>query len=196
MNTFLHSQNPNIKPLEFIEKVLSFCDTGNALDLGAGTGRNAIFLAKKGFKVVALDLSGQSVDELTQYSAREGLSLKTFVYNLATNTPDFSNYNIILFTFILHYISKERGEELIATAQKQANTGTIHALAVITTEGDFFAKETQKKNFYLEPGNLAKKYEKEGWTVLSSFEENRAMAIKNADGTQMKNLVSFLIARK
>src|SRR3989338_9009989 len=117
---FSHSKALNSKPLEFIKKVLEFCNTGNVLDLGVGTGRNAIFLAKNGFKVDAIDVSPKYVDELTQYSIVENLPLKISIYDLAANTPDFSSYNIILFTFILHYLSKERGTELIDIAQKNA----------------------------------------------------------------------------
>jgi SAM-dependent methyltransferase len=45
---------------------------GRALDLAAGTGRNAVFLAQRGFRVFAVDISDRAVRELRR-SANAGV---------------------------------------------------------------------------------------------------------------------------
>jgi len=46
------------------------------LDLGSGLGRHAIFFAKKGFEVTAMDLSDYGVEHLKRWAEREGCKIK------------------------------------------------------------------------------------------------------------------------
>ena len=49
---------------------------GRALDLGAGDGRNAAFLAQHGFAVEAVDLSATAVAKLSSLARRTGLDIR------------------------------------------------------------------------------------------------------------------------
>ena len=49
-------------------------DSPQALDIGSYTGRNALFLARAGFHVRALDPSGPALDDLKQQADTEGLA--------------------------------------------------------------------------------------------------------------------------
>lgn len=46
---------------------------GRVLDLACGTGRNALFLARRGLEVVAVDLSGEGLHRLARRARAEGL---------------------------------------------------------------------------------------------------------------------------
>ena len=48
---------------------------GVALDVAAGTGRNAIFLAERGFRVVAIDISSIALDEARRRAEKKSLEL-------------------------------------------------------------------------------------------------------------------------
>jgi len=48
---------------------------GRALDLGAGEGRNAVWLAQGGWSVTALDVSGVALARAAQRAAEEGVPL-------------------------------------------------------------------------------------------------------------------------
>jgi SAM-dependent methyltransferase len=48
---------------------------GRALDIAAGKGRNAIFLAERGFDVVAIDVSPVALDEARGRAAGKSLSI-------------------------------------------------------------------------------------------------------------------------
>jgi len=194
---FIFSKNKNIKPLPIIEEIPPLLPKGaKVLDIGTGTGKNALYLAARGFDVDALDSSEETINELQKYIKDTGLSLQASLVDLSQTTPDFYQYNALLFTFIMHYLFKDRGEEVLRTARDNSPSGAIHALAVITTEGDFYRKEGQERKFYVKPGELKETYEKEGWSIISSFEQVRSMQIKNEDGSPMENLVSFLLAQK
>ena len=45
-----------VEPAEFLKKNLSLLPKGVALDIAAGEGRNAVFLAESGFTVDAVDM--------------------------------------------------------------------------------------------------------------------------------------------
>ena len=60
---------------------------GNVLCLAEGEGRNAIFLAKLGFHVTAIDQSDIGLEKLRVWASNEGLIIKTIV-------ADLENYKI------------------------------------------------------------------------------------------------------
>ena len=51
-----------VHPSSIVEAFYQFAKTGNALDIAAGNGRNAKYLAKKGFTVDAIDISKVGLD--------------------------------------------------------------------------------------------------------------------------------------
>lgn len=51
-------------PSDIVIKYHSLAPEGVALDLAAGTGRNALYLAERGFEVDAVDISDVAVDQL------------------------------------------------------------------------------------------------------------------------------------
>lgn len=55
---------------------------GEALDLGMGEGRNAIFLAQQGWRVTGVDYSDVAVNLARARAAKLGLSLQTVVKDL------------------------------------------------------------------------------------------------------------------
>ncbi|WP_308464387.1 class I SAM-dependent methyltransferase [Ferrimicrobium sp.] len=48
-----------------------------ALDLGCGEGRNALYLAREGFQVTAVDFADVALDRLRTVAANEGLTIET-----------------------------------------------------------------------------------------------------------------------
>jgi 2-polyprenyl-3-methyl-5-hydroxy-6-metoxy-1,4-benzoquinol methylase len=70
---------------------------GRALDIACGKGRNALFLAERGFSVVAIDISAVALDEARRRAAErnltvswqqadlEGIQLRESAYDLVVN---------------------------------------------------------------------------------------------------------------
>ncbi|MFH1731620.1 MAG: class I SAM-dependent methyltransferase [Planctomycetota bacterium] len=62
-----------------------------ALEIGAGTGSNAIWLAQQGFRVTALDLSSVAVDAARKKASRAGVGVEFVAADILTdaipNTP-------------------------------------------------------------------------------------------------------------
>lgn len=63
-------------------------NSGNAVDLGAGTGRDTLFLLKSGWHVLALDAEQQSIDIILERVDTANLQ------NLETNVSPFSEMRL------------------------------------------------------------------------------------------------------
>ena len=80
----------NDTPSDIIVRFAPFAPAGRALDIAAGTGRNALYLAGKGFVVDAVDISDVGLHSL---SGRHG--------NIRPVCADFDHYDITAQTYDL-----------------------------------------------------------------------------------------------
>ncbi|SDF72873.1 DNA (cytosine-5-)-methyltransferase [Sporomusa acidovorans] len=71
-----------IQPSELAEQIADILqgDTANKrlLDIGSGEGRNAIYFAKCGFQVDALEISAPGAEKIKQYSQLSGYAVHVF----------------------------------------------------------------------------------------------------------------------
>ncbi|MCX7914519.1 MAG: methyltransferase domain-containing protein [Thermodesulfovibrionales bacterium] len=60
---------------DFIESEINHDKTCNIIDIGCGTGRHSIELAKRGYKVTGIDLSGSQLQRARQKADIEGVEV-------------------------------------------------------------------------------------------------------------------------
>jgi SAM-dependent methyltransferase len=77
-----------------LKKAVADLAPTDALDLGCGEGRNALFLARAGFRVTAVDFADVALDRLHAVAANEGLTIETicedmFAYLALPHTFNF-----------------------------------------------------------------------------------------------------------
>lgn len=77
---------------ELVKRFSDLAKTGRALDIGAGNGRNALFLAEKGFQVDAIEISGVAVDLIRARSPKINCLQK----DLDAYHPQPDSYNLII----------------------------------------------------------------------------------------------------
>lgn len=75
------------------------------LDLGCGQGRDALFLARLGHDVVAVDAAPHGIAALKQAAARDGLPVEPIVADITTYAPS-GRFDLLLFDRILHMLSE------------------------------------------------------------------------------------------
>jgi ubiquinone/menaquinone biosynthesis C-methylase UbiE len=61
--------------VDFIEQEINFDKTKRILDMGCGTGRHAIELAKRGYNVTGIDLSGSQLKRAIEKAQKENLNI-------------------------------------------------------------------------------------------------------------------------
>jgi len=85
-----------IKVVKVIEDYAQLARGREALDIACGMGRNAKFLAEKGFKVDALDISSIAIKSLQNIENISALEVDFDVYTLKENS-----YDLVICTYFL-----------------------------------------------------------------------------------------------
>lgn len=75
------------RPAPFLEEVLPEIPRGRAIDLAAGSGREAVYLAMHGFQVEAWDRAPEALERAAALAARHGVSIETRVCDLEWRPP-------------------------------------------------------------------------------------------------------------
>lgn len=81
--------------------------SGRALDLGAGDGRNSLFLASRGFAVNAVDSSRAAVDKLNELACSAGLDIRAAVRDVREPEVIAGQYDVIVADTVLCQLSEE-----------------------------------------------------------------------------------------
>lgn len=114
---FFYGTNPN----EFLASNLELLkEHKEMLCLGEGEGRNAIFFAKNGFNVTAIDASDLGLKKLENRTIEENLNIKTVCMDLNLWNEN-KKYDAIVASY-LHMYKNER-EELFNKIEKSLNSG-------------------------------------------------------------------------
>jgi SAM-dependent methyltransferase len=100
-NRNLTAEQPrfNTEPNAFLVAMTKGRKPGNALDVGMGQGRNAIYLAKQGWDVTGFDPAGRALARAQELAAKDGVKIKTI---LATSESfDFgkAKWDLVLISY-------------------------------------------------------------------------------------------------
>jgi SAM-dependent methyltransferase len=115
-------------PNQWIEQITADLPPGRVLDLAAGEGRNAIWLAERGWHATAVDFSTVSLQRATRIaSERLGEDASRFSAlqaDLTTYTPVPRSYDLVIVAY-LQLASDRRSPVLRAAAEAVAPGGML-----------------------------------------------------------------------
>jgi tellurite methyltransferase len=164
---------------------------GLVLDLGGGDGRNALFLAERGFDVTVVDVVPRALETLSRASAERGLAIDSVLHDLAEYAPP--PHDDLVCTLALHFLHDEQARRLLADAQAATRPGGVHVLTIFTRDGPLFAQSSGDR-FWLAPDELATLYA--GWDVLHAERRIVETALRDEDGRPYLQPMDELVARK
>jgi SAM-dependent methyltransferase len=75
---------------------------GRALDVAGGSGRHALWLARRGLETTLADVSEIALEKAAEAAGREGLSLRTVQIDLQSAPLPAGPWDLILCTYFLH----------------------------------------------------------------------------------------------
>jgi 2-polyprenyl-3-methyl-5-hydroxy-6-metoxy-1,4-benzoquinol methylase len=78
---------------------------GRALEIGCGTGTNAVALAQRGFDVTAFDLSPLAIDQAREKAAKAGVKVNFFQAN-AMELPDLGRFGFVFDRGVYHVLRR------------------------------------------------------------------------------------------
>ncbi len=153
---------------------------GKALDLACGTGRNALFLAEKGYDVTAIDISPRAIALARQVARERGLKINWIAADLDTYAIR-GRYDLIVISFFK--VSREMVPGIIDALQDGGMLLYENHLLPPSS-----ADETHNHRFHLKPGELGQLFT--GLQVIG-YEERRV----EGEGGRPSHLAS-LVAQK
>lgn len=124
-----------VEPNDFLVEVVGQIPVGDVLVLGDGDGRNGVYLAARGHRVVTIDLSPVGVEKSRALAASRGVSIDARVGDLETFDMGERKWDAIVSIFchvpaVLRASSHERvrralkpGGVYVLEAYNQANIG-------------------------------------------------------------------------
>ena len=116
---FYNKYNFNSPHLEVV-KATKFIEPCKTLDLGAGKGRNSLYLSSLNFNVTAIDYNADFLHELADISIKEKLNLNVFKYDI-TEANIKNTYDFIFSTDVFMYLNPTRIQSVIGNIKKQTH---------------------------------------------------------------------------
>ncbi len=181
------------KPERVVSDIIKYRSSGTVLELGAGEGRNSLFLAEQGFKVTAQDISEVGIDKISKLATERGLNVQAEVKDIHTLNLE-RNFDVLICTFVLHHLPRTEALKLIKQIQEHTNPEGLNAITTFTENGDFYRNNPDTKNFYPKEGELRELYAE--WKILEYEEVESQAFAKRPDGSPMINMSAEILARK
>lgn len=97
---------------------------GRALDLAAGEGRNAVWLAQQGWTVTAVDFSAAGLDKARRLAEQHGVAVETVRADVTAYRPEPAHYDLVVIAY-LQLPADELAPVLATAAGALAPGGTL-----------------------------------------------------------------------
>jgi SAM-dependent methyltransferase len=146
------------EPVALLVKTAERLAPGHALDLACGAGRNALWLAERGWRVAAVDGAEAAIGILRRQASERGLQIEARVADLENGgyAIEPESWDLIVFSYYLQ-------RDLFEPARRGVKPGgLILAIVHITGAGE---EPTYKR---LRPGELQGYFA--GWEILHAYE--------------------------
>ena len=116
------------EPNRFLVAETEALAPGRAIDLACGEGRNAIWLAERGWHAVGADFSEVGLQKARELANRRGVNVEWVAADLLDYRPDPRAFDLVL-VFYLQVPAAERRPILQAAAEAVAPGGTFLLVA-------------------------------------------------------------------
>ncbi len=154
------SKNPFAK---IVSKILEYRTSGTVLDVGAGKGYGALYLAQQGFEVTALDLTDTEFLNIEQAAGKENIAVRTIKGNILALHEVHGTFDIVLCASVLHFLSESDVDEAVKQLKAVTKIGGLNAISVHTAEN------TDEQHPHLFVKDELRKYYTD-WEVLHYWE--------------------------
>jgi cyclopropane fatty-acyl-phospholipid synthase-like methyltransferase len=178
------------------------------LDLGAGQGRHALFLANHGFSVDAIDPSQVAMDLLARRATEEKLDIRTHHCGFETFVPGVDFFSRVGAFGLVQLLSREDMSHLVEKITGWTGRGSLVFLTAFTTADPGYEQKAQswtrigRHSFsdgegqvrtYLEPGEIMGLFE--GFEPLHHW-EGFGKSHRHGDGPYERHAMAEAVVRR
>lgn len=161
------------------------------LDMGCGEGRNALPLARLGFRVDAFDASRAGIAKLGRTARQLGVSVNAWVEDV--RWFEFPHaYDLIISHGVLHLLAREEWEPIIRRMKQNTRPGGVNVVAVFTDALPMPADLVPFVKGPLREGELTGLYA--GWRI-EAF-ESYIKEDEHPGGIRHRHPINKLVAQK
>ncbi len=154
--------NPLLEQYINLIKKLINSDNPLAFDVGAGSGRDSVFLSLHGFKTIAFDNNQHALNRLQQFSERTNSEVETLNINLQL---EIEKLKLLITTHNPQFIMQARylHRPLLDIYRDYLPCGAMVAIHTFTQEAAMFGKP-KNPAYLLQTNELTDKFS--GWKIL------------------------------
>lgn len=110
------------------------------LDLGCGEGRNAFFLAAKGFQVTAVDHSQAGIGKLLSYAERFRYPISAYVAKIE-EFPIEDHYDLVMAHGVLYYLENDVWRKLLTKVKEATRPGGFNIFTIFVYNDQYPCSE-------------------------------------------------------
>ena len=123
----------SLEPNHVVVELVSPLNPGRALELGAGEGRHAVWLARHGWQVTAVDFSRVALEKAHRRAQECGVELECVLADVRDLRPAPRGYDLVLLAY-MHPQLPEREAVFAAIAETVAPGGHLLVVGLDLTD--------------------------------------------------------------
>jgi tellurite methyltransferase len=185
------------EPGKFVQIIDKYITAGSVLDLGAGEGKNSIFLSKLGFDVTAVEISEYAINNFKTVLEKCDMAVKDRIKISRENVityQDAKAYDVVIGYGLLHCLSSLNDVDvLVANIKRWVDKNGI--VVLVSFNDKLQVPEAQD---YLQPTLLPIDYLKKSfvdWNILK-YEEDIITETHPTSKIEHQHSLTRIIAQK
>lgn len=146
--------------MELHPEFVTLCEdlsSGRALDVGAGEGAYALWLAARGWRVDAMDISADGIARLRERARQHGLTVESWVGSAADQEFAAGAYDLVICSGdVLNFFRKTEAKRIIERLGHAAKPGGCIYISVSTVADPAYqrrrreAEKVEEDSFFVE----------------------------------------------
>ena len=174
-------------------EVINYIQSGDALDIGCGRGRNALFLQQQGFDVTAFDCNADSIQKLQSIIDEEKLNNIHAVTGNANDANIERMFDLIFSTVVFMFLNEEHVAGILNTMREKTRMGGYN-LIVSALDCDDYPLPKDFLSFGFQPNELKHYYQ--GWRLKKYNEDIGHLHRRDSAGNRIALRFVTMIAQK
>ena len=152
-----------LQPHKLLLQVAEESRPGRALDLACGAGRHALFLAERGWNVIAVDSSSVAMETTLARARERSLTIDARIADLERGgfIIEMGGFDLICDFYYLQ-------RDLFAQIRAGVKLGGVFVAAIHLSSEDPSEDEGHNPAFLLKPGELRSEFE--NWQIIHYYE--------------------------